>query len=197
MHFLDFLLELSDFVGIGILLALEGDDLLLEGLGLGSLSLRQLFTKLIKFQLHLLLRLIVTILSVLLDVIGLPGFCISNQLVDVHFFFVVSRFILDSLVKIEAELVGLMDTVDQNCEDGHFVMIAQLRGEFTRFDPSKSTGNSSHFLVERTENIRVFIPRVHQNQSDNLRPQLLLVIDDLVESGENLVLLFTRGGDST
>ena len=73
--------------------------------------------------LHLLLRHFSFILSVLLDEFLLLQFNVSDLLVDVHLFLVEGRFVLDTFVEEHSELIGLVDAIDQNRQQGHFLLV--------------------------------------------------------------------------
>ena len=64
--------------------------------------------------LHLLLSHLSFILGVLLDELLLLKLNISDLLIDVHLLLVEGRFVLDTLVQENSELVSLMDAVDQD-----------------------------------------------------------------------------------
>ena len=65
--------------------------------------------------LHLLLSHLSFILSVLLDELLLLQLNVSDLLIDVHLLLVEGRFVLDTLVQENSELVSLMDAVNQDC----------------------------------------------------------------------------------
>ena len=66
--------------------------------------------------LHLLLSHLSFILGVLLDELLLLKLNISDLLIDVHLLFVEGRFVLDTLVQENSELIRLMDAVNQDCQ---------------------------------------------------------------------------------
>ena len=180
-----------------VLFALESHNLVFDWFRLVSRRLRELSSKRFKLYKHLLLRCVCFILSVGLDLLSLFHLKVTDLLVDVHLLLVEGRLVLDSLVKEEAELVRLVDQVDHNGEQSHLLLVCEGLNEVHGLDACKFGCDLGNFFIERTEHVWVFIPGVHQDKADYFRPELLLVFNDLVEGGKDLVLLLTRGGDST
>ena len=57
--------------------------------------------------------------------------------------------------------------------------------------------DSFHFLVEWAKHAYVFALGIGEDEADDLRPQLLLVLDQLVDGGEDLILIFDACSDGS
>ena len=144
-------------------------------------------------MLHLLLSGIVLILRILLDEFRLFSLQVSDRLVNVHFFLVKCGLVFNAPVEEQTELVGLVDAVDEHGEQGHFLLIAQFLSEVSWLDTCELFGYFCDFFIKGTKNVRLLTACIHKNQSDNLRPELLLVFDDLVQGCKDVLLLFALG----
>ena len=111
---INLLLEAGQLVLMGTLFALKGDVVFFETLGFDSACVCDLFTKLVKQGLQFLRANERLILAALFDELLLLSLDITDLLVDVHLLLVVGRFVLHSLVQKLAEIIGLMDAVDEH-----------------------------------------------------------------------------------
>ena len=100
----------------------------------------------------------------------LLGFQVPDLLVDLHLFLVVSRLVLNSFVEEKTELIGLMDTVNKHCEEGHFLMIGEVGSEISWLDAYKLLLDGVHLILERPEYVRVLALRILEDHAHNLWP---------------------------
>ena len=84
-------------------------------------------------------------------------------MVHFHLLFVKRRFVLNSAVQIYAELVCLVDHVDQDREQSHFFLVVELSCKVCRLDANEFGLNLSNFAVQRTKHVGVLVARVVQN----------------------------------
>ena len=128
----------------------------------------------------------------MLDPLRLLDLEFSDLLIDVHLFLVQGALVLHSLVEEHAEAVSFMDAVDHHGQKSHLLVVADLLDEVVRLDATELPLDNSNFLVEGTENVRVLVAGIHQNQSYDLGPKLLFINDELIDGGQDLILFLTR-----
>ena len=181
MLLLQFVVECGKLLLMMVHLTLQLYNALLEAFSFNSSRILQLLCQFIVLLLHLLLRHLSFILSVLLDEFLLLQLNVSDLLIDVHLLLVEGRFVLHTLVQKYSELIGLMDAVNQNCHQRHFLFVRKLRSKLMRSYTSKFGRDLSYFFVEWSENERIFTLGIQQDQPDDLRPEPFLIINKPVD----------------
>ena len=142
------------------------------------------------------MRRIRLILSVLFDELGLLVLQISDLLIDFHLLLVKGGLVLDALVQEQTELISLVNAIDQNGDQGHFLLVTKLCSEVYRFYPSEFCRYFGDVTIERSKHVWILTSGIHQNEADDLRPEFLLFLNDLIKSSQDLVLLLAGGRDS-
>jgi len=88
-----------------------------------------------------------------------------------------------------------MKTVNEHGHKRHLLVLGECGRELSRPDSDQFLLDSVHLLVKRPKYIRVFSLCIGEDESDDLWPQLLLVLNQLVNGGQNLILLLAVGLD--
>lgn len=92
------------------------------------------------------MSLVVLVIGILLDKLCLLRLQVSDLLVDIHLFFVKRGFVFDAFIKEHSEIIRLMDAINQNSEQSHFLLVGELGCELICSDSNKLLLDLHHII---------------------------------------------------
>jgi hypothetical protein len=129
----------------------------------------------------LLLLFWLVILLLLSQHLGLLAFEFSDLDVDIHLLLVEDGLILNPLVKEESELARLMQVVNQGGDEDDLLFLGESLNVLAGSHACQLDKDLLHGIFAWTKRILVLTSQIGQDESCDLRPQLLLLTNDLVD----------------
>ena len=109
------------------------------------------------------------------------GLDLTDLHVDIHLLLVEDGLVLDTLIEEHPELIGVVDVVDEDKEEVDLLLGGEGLDELVWLETSELLGDSDDSLIVGSEGVEVFVPNEEEDETDDLRPEFLLVWEDPVD----------------